>query len=1003
MATTAAAATKKTVTRQQLYGSNRCLRQSSVHYPLDHSALQTSHIAGVGGVSGGGGGGTLKRQPCTLSHSRSITALQNMDLYGSYATLPSTAAAAPLDTPQRGYCARHLAAAPGSGGGAPGMGVGGGLGVSGSHTWHPSQYAAAATPCCHLYNANQAAAAAAATSCMYGGIGHTCQQQVAAPQPHPQQQQTQTQHQHQHSQQQYPRAALLHDSHKPLVPNGYYFGYEHATHLTDEEDSAFPGFHDREFHMLHRNIPALRRTGVDTAGIRQYFYPDGGWGWIICGIAFLIHILTTGLQLSNGLLLFYAIDHLRDSNGIEWVGALNWSISMLLSPFVITFCRKKSTRLMAVVGGLVLPLGVLFTSFATELGQIVFSYGIVFGIAVAMVRESSTIMLGNYFKRRRQFVEMIAMSGEGVGISIFSVILREGVGNAGWRVGLQIVAGLVAVSFFMGLLYRPASLYHPQRRAIQHLKNQRKKMRENKSKSAVTTEQKAVRYLFIDISPFKSTNVKILMVSAAVAALGIYTPMISMTLTVAKEGPDIEDLVLLQTFLGVSSTIGVFIAGTILRNTFSIGNFLITSQIVSQVFIALIAISILSLSFVVSFRWFCILGWMYGIGFGGFRYAFKILALDRVKVKQFSKAWGLLKGAESIPVLISIPLTSFLNDYSLNYGRAGYFICSAAAAIGGIIIFFMAYSTVEHESGPGHGNNKKHGNGTIPTLRPFPQYCKLHGFHEPVVDFNVYNGCDYPAPDLLMSRSCVSLNQVDFENLCRSNAYCDRWRVPSVHKLQHCAVHGGGGTAASAARGRGHMSEMNRPHSPHYDIEQGYGSMRRGMGKRLQKSLSFIQNPYCCNGQWYCNCHDSYQWAQTSPRSHMHQPLLCTCNQGSTNYLQNSRSRSVPEGLSTIGNHLCRCKNQTTTTTAAPTAATSRFGSSTALSREVIYLPRHDHDYNFSCRHHQRGVGAAATTATAAAVAAIQHGAATTPRTRHRRTQSLSKPLQYVEQITTSV
>lgn len=60
----------------------------------------------------------------------------------------------------------------------------------------------------------------------------------------------------------------------------------------------------------------------------------------------------------------------------------------------------------------------------------------------------------------------------------------------------------------------------------------------------------------------------------------------------------------------------------------------------SQVFIALVAISILSLSFVVSFRWFCILGWMYGIGFGGFRYAFKILTLDRVKVKQFSKAWG---------------------------------------------------------------------------------------------------------------------------------------------------------------------------------------------------------------------------------------------------------------------------------------------------------------------------------------------------------------------------
>lgn len=102
--------------------------------------------------------------------------------------------------------------------------------------------------------------------------------------------------------------------------------------------------------------------------------------------------------------------------------------------------------------------------------------GIVFGIGVSMVREASTVMLGNYFKRRRQFVEMVAMSGEGVGIALFSVILKEGVGKAGWRLGLQIVAALTALSFFMGLMYRPASLYHPQRRAIQHLKNQRKKV-----------------------------------------------------------------------------------------------------------------------------------------------------------------------------------------------------------------------------------------------------------------------------------------------------------------------------------------------------------------------------------------------------------------------------------------------------------------------------------------------------------------------------------------------
>lgn len=60
--------------------------------------------------------------------------------------------------------------------------------------------------------------------------------------------------------------------------------------------------------------------------------------------------------------------------------------------------------------------------------SLLFLPGFVVGVGAAMVRESSALMLGHYFKRRRQFVEMITMSGEGVGVALFSVILKEGVG-----------------------------------------------------------------------------------------------------------------------------------------------------------------------------------------------------------------------------------------------------------------------------------------------------------------------------------------------------------------------------------------------------------------------------------------------------------------------------------------------------------------------------------------------------------------------------------------------
>ena len=40
----------------------------------------------------------------------------------------------------------------------------------------------------------------------------------------------------------------------------------------------------------------------------------------------------------------------------------------------------------------------------------------------------------------------------------------------GWRHGLQAVSVVLASLFFLGMFYRSASLYHPQRRAILHLK-----------------------------------------------------------------------------------------------------------------------------------------------------------------------------------------------------------------------------------------------------------------------------------------------------------------------------------------------------------------------------------------------------------------------------------------------------------------------------------------------------------------------------------------------------
>lgn len=56
------------------------------------------------------------------------------------------------------------------------------------------------------------------------------------------------------------------------------------------------------------------------------------WGWIVCSVAFLAHILTTGFQLSYGFLLLYAIKHLGQDVAME-TSKLNFPLKLfLLSP-----------------------------------------------------------------------------------------------------------------------------------------------------------------------------------------------------------------------------------------------------------------------------------------------------------------------------------------------------------------------------------------------------------------------------------------------------------------------------------------------------------------------------------------------------------------------------------------------------------------------------------------------------------------------------------------------
>lgn len=62
-----------------------------------------------------------------------------------------------------------------------------------------------------------------------------------------------------------------------------------------------------------------------------------------------------------------------------------------------------------------------------------FHLGIVVGLGVGITRDCSIVMIAQYFKKKREFVEVLTVAGSGLGIVIMSMFLKRAINTLGWR------------------------------------------------------------------------------------------------------------------------------------------------------------------------------------------------------------------------------------------------------------------------------------------------------------------------------------------------------------------------------------------------------------------------------------------------------------------------------------------------------------------------------------------------------------------------------------------
>ncbi|XP_076244984.1 uncharacterized protein LOC143185682 [Calliopsis andreniformis] len=454
--------------------------------------------------------------------------------------------------------------------------------------------------------------------------------------------------------------------------------------------------------------------------LRRHYYPEGGWGHVIVMVSIFVQVICHGLQLSSGVLLTPSMEKFHEDVGhAGWLGAMSTGVALLVSPVTIAFCRRKSTRLTAVLGGLVTALGCLFTSFASQFHQLFFSYGTVVGIGVGMTRDCSTLMVAQYFKRRRELVEIFIVSGSGLGIAVMSAFIKGAISKIGWRLGLQAVTGVVFLTFILGTFYRSASLYHPQRRAILHLKNQKRKIKDkNKTDD---------RPPFFDFSTLKSKTVRILLVSTGISAFGINTPIFYLAHQAEEEGLG-DTVVLLQAYLGLAWTLGCVAFGLLVVHR-SV-ECRIARQYLTQAAVFVCGVCILALTAVQgNYHGYVMFAWIYGIFCGGYHYSLKMYTYERVRARNFARTWGFVQCSQAIPIAIGVPISGYMNVGC--GGKAGYYFSSTCVLVGSFTLFFI---DLHRRNLSRHKHTRSNGTKHLCISDTCPQRRKLSFSQEPEND-----------------------------------------------------------------------------------------------------------------------------------------------------------------------------------------------------------------------------------------------------------------------------
>ncbi|XP_069104887.1 monocarboxylate transporter 5-like [Argopecten irradians] len=185
---------------------------------------------------------------------------------------------------------------------------------------------------------------------------------------------------------------------------------------------------------------------------------DCGWAWVVllgctCNFALIVGTIKSfGIFFIEFLVMFDASVSMTSMIA----GLMQVSYSFFSLPIMAIGLRYLTPQQTTLCGGLLAALAYALGCLAQNVNFLLFTHGLIFGIAFGCIHGPSAYVIGQYFEKRRSLANACVTAGGSLGGLVLPSIFEFLVETYGLRGALLLTSALLSHSLIGGMLMRPA-------------------------------------------------------------------------------------------------------------------------------------------------------------------------------------------------------------------------------------------------------------------------------------------------------------------------------------------------------------------------------------------------------------------------------------------------------------------------------------------------------------------------------------------------------------------